>query len=155
MLPVPARPAVPPTHAQVKAEKLYLYTKDICRRLLVSTHAAFAELDSYTLQWSFSGRTSTPEEENNQCPDLPAIIGDWMDTDLAKVCPVNPPPVVPADNDLDVEVRVRKYGNYNMSILRMTKASPNSYEYPTVDDNSAFDKFLSDSRGKLASFRKG
>eukprot|EP00972_Heterocapsa_arctica_P076182 11240138-Heterocapsa_arctica.AAC.1 len=66
-----------------------------------------------------------PDEEAKQCPDLPAIIGEWLDTDLPKVCPITPPPVVPADNDLNVEVRVRKYGNYDMTILRMTKASPN------------------------------
>eukprot|EP00972_Heterocapsa_arctica_P111216 16374039-Heterocapsa_arctica.AAC.1 len=66
MLPVPARPAVPPTNAQVKAEKLYLYTKDICRRLQVSTHAAFAEVDAYAQQWDFSRRTSRPEEEAKQ-----------------------------------------------------------------------------------------
>eukprot|EP00972_Heterocapsa_arctica_P027965 4113512-Heterocapsa_arctica.AAC.1 len=45
-------------------------------------------------------------------------------------------------------------GNYALSVLRMRRCS-DGYDYPTVDDNSAFDKFLSDDRGKLASFRKG
>eukprot|EP00972_Heterocapsa_arctica_P061344 9045020-Heterocapsa_arctica.AAC.1 len=35
------------------------------------------------------------------------------------------------------------------------KKYPHGYEYPTVDDNSAFDKFLAGDRSKLASFRKG
>eukprot|EP00972_Heterocapsa_arctica_P025257 3720705-Heterocapsa_arctica.AAC.1 len=45
-------------------------------------------------------------------------------------------------------------GNYDLEILRM-KRFPDGYEYPTVDDNSALDKFLHDDRGELASFRKG
>eukprot|EP00972_Heterocapsa_arctica_P081472 12009408-Heterocapsa_arctica.AAC.1 len=45
-------------------------------------------------------------------------------------------------------------GNYNLSILRMKKAL-NCYDYPTVDDNSVFHKFIPDDRSKLASFRKG
>eukprot|EP00972_Heterocapsa_arctica_P115342 16447197-Heterocapsa_arctica.AAC.1 len=35
------------------------------------------------------------------------------------------------------------------------KRCSDGYEYPTVDDNSAFDRFLPGDRGKLASFRKG
>eukprot|EP00972_Heterocapsa_arctica_P061931 9129177-Heterocapsa_arctica.AAC.1 len=86
LLPVPARPAdgCQPTHAQVAAEKLYVYKVDICKRLLVSTHAAFAEFDSYAYQWGCSGRVTTPEEEANQCPTIPAIIGKRIGTDLPK-----------------------------------------------------------------------
>eukprot|EP00972_Heterocapsa_arctica_P028093 4132971-Heterocapsa_arctica.AAC.1 len=45
-------------------------------------------------------------------------------------------------------------GNYDTACLRMFRAN-NNYDYPTVDDNSAFDRFLPGERGKLASFCKG
>eukprot|EP00972_Heterocapsa_arctica_P016545 2441578-Heterocapsa_arctica.AAC.1 len=38
-------------------------------------------------------RAATPEEEANQCPTIPTIIGNRIDTDLPKVPLDNPSPV--------------------------------------------------------------
>eukprot|EP00972_Heterocapsa_arctica_P019794 2919978-Heterocapsa_arctica.AAC.1 len=105
----------------------------ICARLMTCTQAAFAEFDSYIAQLGFSLRTSTPEEEAAQ---LPAINSGLILADLPKYPNSNPDPVTIADNDLKVEARVPRWGNYDMACLRLVK-------------------FLPGERSKLASFRKG
>eukprot|EP00972_Heterocapsa_arctica_P018219 2691312-Heterocapsa_arctica.AAC.1 len=45
-------------------------------------------------------------------------------------------------------------GNYDLTCLRMKKA-PDGYDYPIVDDNTAFNQFLDNDRSQLVSFRKG
>eukprot|EP00972_Heterocapsa_arctica_P007225 1053755-Heterocapsa_arctica.AAC.1 len=70
------------TRLVLKEEKDYHYTVEICARLKTCTQAAFAEFDSYTAQWGFSGRASMAEEEKAQCPNLPAIISETIEADL-------------------------------------------------------------------------
>eukprot|EP00972_Heterocapsa_arctica_P082557 12165075-Heterocapsa_arctica.AAC.1 len=78
LLPVPGGivPGQARTIAQVKEDKAYAYRVDVIKRLLVCVHAAYAEFDSYTQQWGFSERVSTPTEETNMCPFIPAIIDE-------------------------------------------------------------------------------
>eukprot|EP00972_Heterocapsa_arctica_P062430 9202589-Heterocapsa_arctica.AAC.1 len=84
----------------------------------------------------FSHRVASPEEEANQRPYILAIIGDAIAAGTLPIAPVDPAPVVSADNDLKVECRVPKMCNYDLTVLRMKKG-------------------LANDRGKLASFRKG
>eukprot|EP00972_Heterocapsa_arctica_P019697 2906408-Heterocapsa_arctica.AAC.1 len=69
----------------------------------------------------FSNRLASPEEEANQRPFIPAIIGDAKLAGSLPIALADPAPVVPADDDLKVECRVPKMGNYDLSVLRMNK----------------------------------
>eukprot|EP00972_Heterocapsa_arctica_P091221 13460932-Heterocapsa_arctica.AAC.1 len=98
-IPKPAiRAAKGPVKLAIKEETDYNSQVAICARLKPVAHAAVAEYDSYTAQWGFSGRLSTPEEEEAQRPSLPAIISATIAGDLPTFPSSYPRPVTAADD---------------------------------------------------------